>query len=342
MDIKIINQPGYEKVAEAHDAETGLRAVIAVHSTHRGPSLGGVRMFPYSNKQAALADVLRLARAMTYKSASVDLKLGGGKAVIVGDPLKDKTPELFKRMGEFIHTFQGTYYSAKDAGIVTADLVEVSKTTPYVKGLPSGSGDPSYLTACGIIAGMRTALKFKLGIQSFYGIHVAVQGLGHVGYAVAKLLHFEDANLTVTDMHSALAKKVANELGARVVEPDQIFDVPADIFSPCAMGSILNAETIRKLRSSIIAGAANNQLSDEKENGDQLHQRGILYVPDYMINAGGVINIYVRDILKQTHPERWLVKIEENLQNVFELSKSKNISTARTANELTEIKLGQP
>lgn len=339
MEIRILEQPGYEKVAIAKDPSTGLRALIAVHNTRLGPGLGGIRMQAYASEQEALTDVLRLARGMTYKSASVDLKLGGGKAVIIGDPAQDKTPALFQRMGEFINTFQGTYYSAKDAGVTTEDLLEVVKTTSYVTGLPSGSGDPSYLTAQGVLAGIQSAAQFKLGTSNLDGLHVVIQGLGHVGYSLAKLLHFSGARLTVSDIYAPAAQKAVSEFGAEAVSEKEIFHVAADVFSPCALGGILNAATIPRLKAAIVAGAANNQLWDEEKDGDLLLKKNILYAPDYMINAGGVINIYVIDILKEKHPERWLVKIRDNLQKVFETSKEEKVSTAHAANLLTEKKL---
>ena len=336
MDIQIIKQPGYEKVAMAHDSVTGLRALLAIHQTRFGAALGGIRMHPYQSESEALSDVLRFARDMTYKSAFEDFKIGGGGAIIIGDPAKDKTPELFQRMGEFINTFKGTYWATKDHGVEMEDLHEVAKSTPFVYGLSLGSDSFSFLTAQGVVAGIYAAAHFKYKVSFLKGMHVAIQGLGQVGYKLAKLLHFEGVNLSVSDINPAAVEKAVSEFEARRVANDAIYTVEADVFAPCAQGGILNAETIPCLRAPIIAGAADNQLKDEERDGNHLFKRGILYAPDYVINVGGVIHLYVKEILKEDRPERWLKKINKNLNDVFKASKAENISTVRIANRLAK------
>jgi len=339
VDITKVEQNEFEEILICKDPSSGLKAIIAIHNTHLGPALGGIRMHPYPNDAEALHDVMRLAKAMSYKSAAAHLKLGGGKSVIFGNPAKDKTPELLKSMGEFIDSLSGRYYSAKDVGITTKDLAKIAEKTKFVTGLPEnmgGSGDPSYWTARGVLEGMRACLKEKLNREDFEGIVVAVQGVGHVGYALAKQLHKEKANIIVSDVNKEMLKQTAQELNAEILGVDEIFSAPCDIFAPCAMGGAINDRSLHNLKCKILAGSANNQLENPEKHGEELFHKNILYAPDYIINAGGVINIYVRDILQKMDSMPGIKKIDEHLTKIFELSKKKNIPPSQIANNLAE------
>jgi len=338
MKIKTIKEPGFEEIVSCEESASGLKAIVAIHNTRLGPALGGIRMYPYANQELAIQDVMRLANAMSYKSAAARLKLGGGKAVIIGNPTCDKTPELLKSMGKFIHCLKGRYYSAKDADITTEDLVEIAKETEYVTGLPEsmgGSGDPSPWTAQSVLEGMRVCLNERMNRSDFDGVTVAVQGVGHVGFALAKLLHEEKARLIVSDVNPKAADRAARELNAEIVAPNLLLDAEFDIFAPCAMGAVVNDQTIDMLACKVIAGGANNQLADEAKHALQLADKNILYAPDYVINAGGVINIYVRDILKEKNPMPWIKKTGDCLRTVFERSKQEGVPPSQVADELT-------
>lgn len=283
---------GHETVHAWHDETTGLRAVIAIHSTARGPSAGGCRMWNYGSSQAALDDALRLSRAMSYKNAMADLDLGGGKAVIIGDARRDKTPELFEALGRGIEALQGRYWGAEDVGVTPDDLAAARRGTRYVAGLvglPSASGDPSPVTADGVFRAIRLAARRKLG-KDLDQVSVAIQGVGSVGGGLADLLAAAGAKLTVCDLNQGLADAVARRTGAHKVKPEGIFDVDADVFAPCALGGAINADTVPRLKSKIIAGGANNQLA-MGEVGDYLFDKGVLYCPDYVINCGGIVNV---------------------------------------------------
>ncbi len=339
MQINSIKHEGFEEVVHCQDRASGLNAFIAVHSTRLGPSLGGIRMYPYPSEKEALADALRLARAMSYKSAAAGLKLGGGKAVILGDPLTQKTPALLKAMGKFVDHLQGRYISAKDAGINTQDLVAISEVTKHVTGLPSemgGSGDPSPWTAQGIYEGIKACAREKFGKEDLKGLRTAIQGVGHVGLALAELLAAGGSSLLITDTHSQAMEKAKKTLKAEAVLPEAIFSAGAEIFSPCALGGVVNDQTLSQFQFSIIAGGANNQLADEMRHDKLLKEKGILYAPDYILNAGGVINIYVQDILKEKDPIPWIRKIRATLLEVFKLAGRRNIGTAQAANQMTE------
>ncbi len=339
LKIKFLKIEGYEQVAAAEDPVSGLRAVIAVHNTTLGPSLGGVRMFPYLSQKAALDDALHLAKAMTYKAAISNLKLGGGKAVVISDPAKDKTHELFLALGEFIHEFKGSYLAAEDSGIGSDDLDIVSERTPYVTGtkrLKFGSGDPSPATARGILTGIRSCLKEVLGSESLQGVTVAIQGVGQVGFGLARLLKKAKANLIVSDVSRERLRKVAAELNAQVVPPGKIHAVKADVFAPCALGGVLNFSSIPDIRARIVAGGANNQFSNEKRDARLLFKRGILHAPDYVINAGGLIQLYVKEILKKQDITPWIDGIDKTLANIFRISKEKKQPPLLIAHELAE------
>src|SRR5919202_1611653 len=273
----------YEQLVFCHDKATGLRVIIAIHDTMLGPALGGCRMYPYATEEEAMVDVLRLARGMTYKAAASGLNLGGGKSVIIGDPQTDKSEALFRSFGRYIETLGGRYIVAEDVGTSTEDANFIRVETSHVVGVDvtrGGSGDPSPLTALGVLQGMRACTEEVFGTISLEGRTVAVQGLGHVGYHLCRLLDDEGANLIVTDVNAAAVDRVVREFGAKAVEPDEIVAIPCDIFAPCALGAVLNDETMPELRCHIVAGSANNVLADS-DHGEAVSERGILYAPDY-------------------------------------------------------------
>lgn len=290
----------YETILTCDDPESGLRAVVAIHDTTLGPALGGCRMWAYDNERDALDDALRLARGMTYKAAVAGLPLGGGKSVIIGDSRRDKSPELFRAFGRMIERLEGRYVTGEDVGTSVADMEIVREETKHVAGLASGSGDPSPVTASGVFHGIRAAVRHRTGSDDLDGMCVAVQGTGHVGYHLCRMLRAAGAELVVTDVSESALERAVVEFGAQAVSPDAIYDVAADIFAPCALGGAINGNTASRLRVAIVAGAANNQLADPTD-GVALHRRGILYAPDYVINAGGLINVSW-DVLHRDEP----------------------------------------
>lgn len=281
---------GHEQVTYYHDQETGLRAIIAIHSTQLGPALGGCRVWPYESEAAALNDVLRLSKAMTYKNAAMGLALGGGKAVIIADPRRGTTPELFEAFGRAVENLGGRYITAEDVGTTPEDMVAVKRMTSYVAGLPETSGDPSPATAFGIFNGIKACLIHAFGSDDLHGRRVAVQGLGAVGMNLSRYLHENGAKLIVTDISQQRIDAAVADFGAETVESEAIYDVECDVFSPCALGGVINDDTIGRFKAKIVAGSANNQLA-EPRHAVTLKERGILYAPDFIINGGGVINI---------------------------------------------------
>ncbi len=285
---------GYEQVVFCHDASVGLKAIISIHSTNLGPAVGGCRMWNYANEGEALNDVLRLSKGMTYKAAISGLKWGGGKAVILGDSKTVKTPALLERFGEYVDRLGGTYVTAKDVGIGGEDLQLVKKKTKHVLGIAgerASSGDPSPGTSWGVYHGMKAAAKKAFGSDSFKGKRVALQGLGSVAFYLAEHLHAEGATLVGCDIDQKVIDRAVKAFGLEIVHPDKIYDVQCDIFSPNALGATINAQTLPRIKAKVIAGAANNQLATE-EDGFSVQKRGMIYAPDYAINAGGLINIY--------------------------------------------------
>jgi leucine dehydrogenase len=282
----------HEQVTFFYDRTSGLKAIIALHDTTLGPALGGCRMWPYATEADAITDVLRLSRGMTYKAAMADLPYGGGKAVIIGDPRTDKSEALFRALGRAIDSLGGRYYTGEDVGTGPADMDHAAEETRYVLGSTrgGGSGDPSPVTARGVWLGIRTAVRHQLQRADLAGVRVAVQGLGHVGYNLARLLAQDGARLIVADLDPTRVERAADELAAKVVDSDLILSAECDVLAPCALGGVLNDDTIPRLACRIVAGAANNQLLEDR-HGAALHARGILYAPDYVINAGGLINI---------------------------------------------------
>lgn len=285
----------HEQVVFCNDPETGLKAIIAIHNTVLGPALGGTRFWLYKNEGEALNDVLRLSRGMTYKAAISGLNLGGGKAVIIGDSKKDKSEALFRKFGRFIENLNGKYITAEDVGTSTKDMEYVRMETKSVTGLPEsmgGGGDPSPVTAYGVYMGMKASAHFTYGSDSLNGKKILVQGVGHVGENLVMNLVKEGAKVYIADINEEQLQKVSKEQGAEVVSNDLVYDLDIDIYAPCALGATLNTENIDRLKCSIIAGAANNQLADETIHGPMLVKKGIVYAPDFLINAGGLINVY--------------------------------------------------
>jgi len=331
---------GHEQLVFCNDAESGLRAIIAVHNTVLGPALGGTRMWMYSNEAEALRDVLRLSRGMTYKNAISKLALGGGKAVIIGDARTMKSDKLFRRFGAFVESLSGKYITAEDVGINPNDMVQVSHSTKHVVGLPGKSGDPSPVTAYGVYMGMKACVAAQKGNDSLKDLRIAVQGVGHVGRYLVHHLREEGAQVFATDIHEDTLKSVVNETGAVAVDPNDIYDVPMDIYAPCALGATINDDTLSRLTCSIIAGAANNQLADETKHGKALMEKGILYAPDFAINAGGVINCFSE---LSGHSLEWSKqKAEEIYQTVAEIlsrSASTGIPSYRVANQMAEERI---
>ncbi|RKY86827.1 leucine dehydrogenase [candidate division KSB1 bacterium] len=338
-----IDMRGHEQVVFCRDYTSGLKAIIAIHNTVLGPALGGTRMWNFKSEEDALKDVLRLSRGMTYKAAAAGLNLGGGKAVIIGDPKKDKSELLFRAFGRFVESLGGRYITAEDVGTSVEDMEYVRMETDYVTGIPvefGGSGDPSPVTALGTFHGMKACVEEVFGTDSLKDITVAVQGVGHVGYYLCELLHKEGAKITVTDIDADKVKKVVDEFGAKSVKPDEIYDVDAEIFSPSALGGIINKDTIPKFKFKIIAGAANNQLAIEKVDGPALVEKNILYAPDYVINAGGLINVY--NELEGYNREKALNQaksIYNILKKIFQISKEENIPTYEASNRLAERRI---
>ncbi|WP_297509583.1 Glu/Leu/Phe/Val dehydrogenase [uncultured Caulobacter sp.] len=283
---------GHEGVHAFFDEKTGLKSIIAIHSTARGPAAGGCRMWDYASADAAVTDALRLSRGMSYKNAMADLDFGGGKAVILGDSRSQKTPELFEAFGRAVDSLGGRYWTAEDVGVSPADLTSTRKTTRFVAGLEghaAASGDPSPVTAEGVFRGVRLCVERALN-RDLKGVHVALQGVGHVGAYLAEKLHAAGAVLTIADVNQAALETVAAKTGATIVPVEAIFDVEADVFAPCALGGAISAATLPRLKVKVIAGGANNQLADAMI-GQAVFDRGILYAPDYVINGGGIINV---------------------------------------------------
>ena len=333
---------GHEQLVMFSDPGTGLKGVIAIHDTTLGPACGGVRIWPYETEEEAINDALRLSRAMTYKSAAADVPLGGGKAVIIADPRTQKTESMLRAYGRFLDTLGGRYLTTTDVGSTSRDLEYIHQETDYVVGLPittGGSGDTSIMTGLGIYMGMKAAAKEVWGSDSLNGKKIAMQGFGKVATHTAHHLMKEDAQLVVTDIYEDALDR-ARDFGLKVVAPDKIYDVACDIFSPCALGGVINSGTIPRINARVVAGGANNQLLTEAD-GEELHRRGILFAPDYVINAGGIINISA-EIGMQYSVERAREKTEriyEIMSRIAGLSKEEEVSTAKAADRLAEQRL---
>jgi leucine dehydrogenase len=339
----------HEQVVFGHDQASGLKAIIAVHDTTLGPALGGCRMWNYASDEEALRDVLRLSRGMTYKSALARLPLGGGKAVIIGDPRNGKSEALFQAMGDFVDSLGGRYITAADSGTGVAEMQIMAERTRHVAGagqreaIGGGTrdGDPSPATAYGVFVGIRSAVRHRLGRNDLNGLKVAIQGVGQVGFGLAKHLRDAGAELWVTDIHEANQRRAVEQLGARAVGQQEIFGLEVDVFAPCALGAIINPQTLEALRAPIIAGAANNQLASA-ELAEQLRRRDCLYAPDYAINAGGIIDVcYERTGGSSEQLKAHIEGIEATLDEIFQRSKAEGATTSAIADQMARERLGR-
>lgn len=330
----------HEQVVFCNDEATGLKAIIAIHNTILGPALGGTRMWIYKTEAEALTDVLRLSRGMTYKAAISGLNLGGGKAVIIGDSKKDKSEAFFRRFGKFVNSLSGKYITAEDVGTKTKDMEYIAMETKHVTGLPEsmgGGGDPSPVTAYGVYMGMKASAKQAWGNDSLSGKKVIVQGIGNVGQNLVKHLSEEGAKVYISDINEDALKEVSSKYKAEVVKPDAIFGLDVDVYAPCALGATLNTENISALKCAIVAGAANNQLAIEEEHGNMLTNKGIIYAPDFLINAGGLINVYSE--LSGYNRERAMnqtQKIYDYTLDIFKKASLEKIPTYLAAKQLAE------
>lgn len=337
-----IDGDGYEQIVYCADDHSGLRAIIAIHSTALGPALGGTRFYPYETEEQALVDVLRLAKGMTYKAAAAGLDLGGGKAVIIGDPRRIKSEELLRAYGRFVETLGGRYITAEDVGTALEDMDTVRRESRWVTGCSKtygGSGDPSPVTAYGVLQGIKACALEVFGDADLKGRTVALQGVGKVGHALCGYLVDEGADVTIADIDVDNLGKAVADYGVKTTQLATIHTMDTDIFAPCALGGGINDDTISELRCRIIAGAANNQLERE-EHGEKLRDLGILYAPDFVINAGGLIN--VEDELRGYDRERAMSRVDsiyKALQLIFTMSRERNISTARAAMEYAEDRI---
>ncbi|PNQ72065.1 leucine dehydrogenase [Hanstruepera neustonica] len=333
----------HEQVVFCNDKDTGLKAIIGIHNTVLGPALGGTRMWAYQNEWEALNDVLRLSRGMTFKSAITGLNLGGGKAVIIGDAKTQKTPELMKKFGEFVHSLNGKYITAEDVGMTTADMDTVREVTPYVTGISEskgGAGNPSPITAYGVFMGMKAAAKFKFGSDVLEGRSVFVQGIGHVGEALVEHLVDEGANVTIADISQERLEEVRAKYGVTIYGGKNLYAEEMDIYAPCALGATINDDTIYNLKASIIAGAANNQLAQEEKHGKILQERGIVYAPDFLINAGGIINVYAE---LEGYDRKEIMRKTENIYNttleILSNAQTHNITTNHAALNIAQSRI---
>ncbi len=337
----LMSRHEHEQLVFCSEPSVGYRGIIAIHDTTLGPALGGTRFWNYATDEEATVDALRLSRGMTYKAAVAGLNLGGGKSVIIGDNRIARREMIFRAHGRAVESLKGRYITAEDVGTSVEDMEFVHMETEHVTGIAGKSGDPSPVTAFGVFRGLKASVKEKFGSDSVDGLTVAVQGTGHVGYYLCKYLHDEGANLVVTDIDEARMKRIVDEFDAETVGPDEIYGVDADVFAPCALGAIVNDETLPRFKFQVIAGAANNQLAEER-HGDALHEKGIVYAPDYVINAGGLINVYGE--LRGWSEERSHSKAGEiygTLDQLFELSREHSLPTYEAADRLAERRIEQ-
>lgn len=335
----------HEQIVFCHDKDTGLKAIIGIHNTVLGPALGGTRMWKYNNEWEALNDVLRLSRGMTYKSAISGLNLGGGKAVIIGDAKTDKNPELMRKFGEFVNSLSGKYITAEDVGMITADMDIVRDVTPYVTGISEargGSGNPSPVTAYGVYMGMKAAAKYQFGSDDLAGKKILVQGIGHVGETLVSYLSNEGALVQIVDLSEQRLEEVSKKYGATIFTGEDLYSADVDIYAPCALGATINDDTVYKIKAKVIAGAANNQLANENVHGPILQDRGIVYAPDFLINAGGIINVY-GEIANYGKEEA--MRRTENIYNttleIFDYAVKNNFTPQKAAMAIAENRIEQ-
>lgn len=341
--FELIEKHGdHEEVIFCHNKEVGLKAIIAIHNTALGPALGGTRMWTYDSEEEALVDVLRLSRGMTYKAAAAGLNLGGGKAVIIGDPKVQKTEAMFRAFGTFVNSLQGKYITAEDVGTTVKDMEYVFMETPFVTGIPQafgGSGDPSPYTAHGVLMGIKATAREQLSTDSLDGVRVTVQGLGNVGSHLVDFLTKEGAIVSVADIDKEKTQKVASKHNLQVLDPDEIVVAEADIFAPCALGAVINDKTIGGLKCKAICGGANNQLA-EPRHGEALKEIGILYAPDYVANAGGLMNVFVElEGYSSDRATEKTTQVFDNMMQVFQIAKEDDVPTQVAANRLAERRI---
>ena len=333
---------GHTHVLFGADERTGLRTIIAVHSTALGPALGGTRFYPYESVDDALTDALRLSRGMTFKNAAAGLDLGGGKAVIIGDPRTDKTPDLLRAYGRIVENLDGLYITAEDVGTSTDDVAIIRETTRHALGLSidrGGSGDPSPFTALGVFSSMSAAAKHAWGSEELHGRTVSVQGVGKVGYHLVSYLVEAGCEVVVTDVFQPSIERVVEDFGVKAVPPEEIYDVDADIYAPCALGATLNPDTIPRLQCRVVCGSANNQLATDADAG-RLVERGILYAPDFVVNAGGVINVSQerRGYDRETSAQK-VRELKEATDRILSVASERGITPHRAAVQLAESRI---
>ncbi|HLA55905.1 MAG TPA: Glu/Leu/Phe/Val dehydrogenase [Flavobacterium sp.] len=335
----------HEQIVFCNDKDTGLKAIIGIHNTVLGPALGGTRMWKYTNEWEALNDVLRLSRGMTFKSAISGLNLGGGKAVIIGDSKTDKTPEMIIKFGEYINSLSGKYITAEDVGTTTPDMDLIKSVTPFVTGISEeigGSGNPSPVTAFGVYMGMKAAAKYQFGSDNLNGKKVLVQGIGHVGETLVDYLTKEGALVQITDINESRVHDVAAKYGAAIFSGNDLYAADVDIYAPCALGATINDDTIGRLKAKVIAGAANNQLANEQVHGKILKDKGILYAPDFLINAGGIINVYAEIV---GYDKAEALRRTENIYNtaleIFNFADNNGLTTYQAALSMAQNRIDQ-
>jgi leucine dehydrogenase len=342
MLFETLATSGHEQVVFCHNRDAGLKAIIAIHNTTLGPALGGVRMRPYANSDDALRDVLRLSRTMTYKNALAGLNVGGGKAVIIGDPRTDKSEVLFRAFGRQVEALGGRYITAEDVGSDVNDMEQIYLETGYVTGVHQvhgGSGDPAPFTAYGALQALMASINRKFGHEEVGKVSIAVQGLGHIGMELVKLLRERGAKLYVTDLDPVLVQRAVTEYGCEAIKPDAIYDVAADVFAPCAMEGAIGMEELDRLKAKVVCGTANNQLASHAV-GDELHRRGVLWAPDYAVNAGGVMNVSLEiDGYNRERAMRLIRSIYHNLGRIFDQSERDGVSPQRAADRIAETRI---
>jgi leucine dehydrogenase len=333
----------HEQIVFCNDKDTGLKAIIGIHNTVLGPALGGTRMWNYNSEWDALNDVLRLSRGMTFKSAVTGLNLGGGKAVIIGNAKTDKTPELMKRFGEFVHSLSGKYITAEDVGMETSDMDLVRTVTPYVTGISEekgGAGNPSPITAYGVFMGMKAAAKYAYGSDLLEDKVIYVEGIGNVGEALVENLSNEGAKIYIADINQERLEEVRDKYGVEIYGGSNLYAEDMDIYAPCALGATINNHTVHQLKAKIIAGAANNQLADEQKHGLMLRERGIVYAPDFLINAGGIINVYAE---LENYDRQEIIRKTENIYNttleILSNAETNGITTHQAAFNVAQARI---
>ncbi|MBP5973535.1 tryptophan dehydrogenase ScyB [Brasilonema sp. CT11] len=337
--FETVTQMGHEQILFCHGKNPDIKAIIAIHDTSLGPAMGATRLWPYASEAAALNDALRLSRGMTYKAACANIPVGGGKAVIIANP-ENKTEDLFRAYGRFIESLKGRFITGQDVNLRPEDVRIINQETQYVVGVEERSGGPAPVTAWGVFLGIKAAVEFRLQTQNLKGLKVAVQGLGNVGQNLCQHLHEHGAKLFVSDISTEKAEQVKHLFGATVVEPDEIYSVDVDVFSPCALGGILNSETIPRIKASIVAGAANNQLGVEVLHGQMLAAKEILYCPDYVINAGGLINVYNEMIgYNEQRALQQVRNIYDTLTEIFDIAQKQGVTTNDASKQLAEDRI---